>query len=942
MSTVSFRVETEGAGESVSQFRDMEQAIAELNEAFEQMGEASAGSAREGQAAMSDLEQSIIAVNDAQRSYYEQASANTIATRQTTTAAEKQERSFLKTAAAVLHWIFMIELAMKSMKLFRLLMGKIAGEEVGWRGAFRTFFTLLKDGFGAARAGAQNGFKPLIHQIDELRKRAGLTNGKLRDLADALGVTNNQFVKMVGQMPKVIHAFKMWSLILAYIGTLAIWSILATFLIKLGKVGAAVEPVANAFGNLAEEIDLTSEALNYKLRKATNNTVADIDLMKNSVMGLNSGAIKTAEDLEFLSNAALRLGRTVGIDTTTALNNMIRGIGLMNPQLLKSLGILVSVDQAVRDYARAHHLSIEEMTDAERHEAFRLEVMRKTRESLRATAGEQATLLNFFQQTETSAKNFWTALTRGIAESRGLKAFLADLSMLLRGMQIAVEDNTGALDELITTFFYFGRALLWVTPGVNVLLGIFYGMAHAERDAAEASRELAASGLWEYFQKLERESQGLDDTTRRLLAMGDALRALPSQEWIRSRETIDLASEEGQRYWEQLMGRGGELPSAEELSRLADIQSLGDIGPVGIGLSAESLRQTKDELEGINAELAMLAKRREQVTDVNDIQRVMNQASEVLGRQIQLERAKVFWEESYQEALALANSELSKQNIILQDLVFTEDELTVQLTKQAARAREFKEEMEQVRRIEERRKELNDAIGAQITQAHAPGISPDQFVQDMMRLGIKPTAVSGGGVEAERMWEGLDAMASLRESQEEWNTLLSGSEEEMQKLLDQMDLAPLEMAAFTETLRRFRTEAARGGDDSRMLVASIGVLGGALATLVRGTEDAAQAIVMAAFQISQAMVSISNPVAGSIIGLVGGVVGALFSRDDKPQKVEIMSYSERALRQRIEELERQQQQITVQFVDSRGNLIEQQQYQLRRMEARDAVSRLGV
>lgn len=208
-------------------------------------------------------------------------------------------------------------------------------------------------------------------------------------------------------------------------------------LLDLGADGAAVDTVSDSFDRLARHVGTTGDALRSDLQSAVRNTVGDIDLMKTSVIALNSEAIKSPEVLAEIAESARILGRTVDLETTDAFDNIVRGIGLMNPQLLKSVGVLVSVDEATRGWAEANNVAVSSMTDAQKHAAFLEAVMEELRAAT-GRVGESTDDLETSQERGNVAlQNFATGIATAVSESENLREVgedFADIKVAVLGL----------------------------------------------------------------------------------------------------------------------------------------------------------------------------------------------------------------------------------------------------------------------------------------------------------------------------------------------------------------------------------------------------------------------------------------------------------------------------------------------------------------------------
>ena len=221
---------------------------------------------------------------------------------------------------------------------------------------------------------------------------------------------------------------------------------------RVAVAGAAVGSIAaatNALGRLAEQGGraLTVQtAFNRAtgdgaasldlLRSATRGLVSDTELMTQANMALTLGSANSAEQFAQLATTAQELGRALGLDTAFALNSLNVGIARQSRLVLDNLGLIVSVEEANRKYADALGVTVAQLSDAEKKEAFRIEAMEQSRAKLEQLGPTALNAGDAFVQFRTEVSNTVDALGKVLAESTLVEfAFrrMADAARTLRG-----------------------------------------------------------------------------------------------------------------------------------------------------------------------------------------------------------------------------------------------------------------------------------------------------------------------------------------------------------------------------------------------------------------------------------------------------------------------------------------------------------------------------
>jgi hypothetical protein len=74
---------------------------------------------------------------------------------------------------------------------------------------------------------------------------------------------------------------------------------------------------------------------------ASMHTIDQMTAMEASARALRLGVVTSAEDMQELTEVAVAMGRTMGVDAAQALNDMVTGIGRMSPMILDNLGLTI-------------------------------------------------------------------------------------------------------------------------------------------------------------------------------------------------------------------------------------------------------------------------------------------------------------------------------------------------------------------------------------------------------------------------------------------------------------------------------------------------------------------------------------------------------------------------------------------------------------------------
>ena len=153
---------------------------------------------------------------------------------------------------------------------------------------------------------------------------------------------------------------------------------------KLGKQAASYEALKKANEALAKSIGTSSKEILAAIQKGTRGSVSELEKLRLANTAVTLGVVESAEDFEFLTDAAFRLGQAVGRNATEAFEDLSVGIGRQSRLILDNLGLIVKVGKANEDYAKKLNKTTAELTDQEKRLAFREATFEAIRQKLEA------------------------------------------------------------------------------------------------------------------------------------------------------------------------------------------------------------------------------------------------------------------------------------------------------------------------------------------------------------------------------------------------------------------------------------------------------------------------------------------------------------------------------------------------------------------------------
>lgn len=141
------------------------------------------------------------------------------------------------------------------------------------------------------------------------------------------------------------------------------------------------EQLRNAFKGIVEGAGEDAPDALERLRQATRGTVSDIELLRQTNLAFQLGAVGSTEEMALLAEGAIKLGRAVGRDASEALSDITIGLGRASPRILDNLGIIVKSEAAYLRYATSIGKSVTDLTESERKIAFQKGAIEALREA---------------------------------------------------------------------------------------------------------------------------------------------------------------------------------------------------------------------------------------------------------------------------------------------------------------------------------------------------------------------------------------------------------------------------------------------------------------------------------------------------------------------------------------------------------------------------------
>ncbi len=238
---------------------------------------------------------------------------------------------------------------------------------------------------------------------------------------------------------------------------------------KVNMISEGFFKLQNAMGQLGGK---TLDAV----REKTLGLISDFDLMQAANRAMLFGLEVTPEKFAVLGDAAVKLGRAMGMTAAKSMDDLVLALGRVSPRILDNLGIIVKVGEANLKWAAAHHKTVQQMTAAERVQAFYEESLRKIEEHVRNLGDVTLTLADRIKIMQTHWTNWVNNLALAVNLSPVLQEALFHIATLMQqsfGKQnsSAIQIIVGLIEDLAIWTVKAAEAVIELGKGVNKSFG---------------------------------------------------------------------------------------------------------------------------------------------------------------------------------------------------------------------------------------------------------------------------------------------------------------------------------------------------------------------------------------------------------------------------------------------------------------------------------------
>ena len=247
---------------------------------------------------------------------------------------------------------------------------------------------------------------------------------------------------------------------------IASWAVSA-WLVALWKkfLDASIEnePLQKSFERLSESAWIASKDMLDAMRKASQGTVADTQLMASANKAYALWIVNSAEDMATMIEVARLKGQAMWRTMEEALDDITTWLWRGSAQILDNLWIVIKAEEANEKYAESIWKTVKELTDAEKKQALVNAVIAQGREELANAWEVQLTMQERIAKLNASWENtkniIWDALIPV------LDKLLTNLTPIIEKVVAWIEENP----ELTANILLATTAVAWLTFAMTTL-----------------------------------------------------------------------------------------------------------------------------------------------------------------------------------------------------------------------------------------------------------------------------------------------------------------------------------------------------------------------------------------------------------------------------------------------------------------------------------------
>lgn len=272
-------------------------------------------------------------------------------------------------------------------------------------------------GAGASLLGAAQA--RILMDLSDLNRATVQTAQAGREIEQNLGVINRGATQAQGGVTALVGGFGRLSGVIGTVGlALGAFGVqsLGRTAVEMTRVSAVTRDMRDQFTFMAGVSEQESERMMQAMRKASKGMISDTELVASANRAMMFQVADSQQDLVQLLEITNALAGTMGITTTQAFDDLVRGIGRLSPLILDNLGLTIDTERAYTEYAAVLGKSADELTQTEQRQAFLNEALKQAQPLMARQAELGQTNADKLQEVQRAAENAQLAMGNAIQD----------------------------------------------------------------------------------------------------------------------------------------------------------------------------------------------------------------------------------------------------------------------------------------------------------------------------------------------------------------------------------------------------------------------------------------------------------------------------------------------------------------------------------------------
>ena len=190
-------------------------------------------------------------------------------------------------------------------------------------------------------------------------------------------------------------------------GIAALGGAAVTASVDLARLAAQATDVEASFQSMA---GAKATEMFAGLKAASRGAISDFDLMLSANRAMLLGVADTAGEMTALMDVARSASQAMGTSTTQAFDDLLRGIGTGQRDLIDNLGISISLQSAYEEYAKSLGTTASKLSDVEKKQATVNAVLKESAALVKANAAAGDDATSKFERMDAAIANTKVAL----------------------------------------------------------------------------------------------------------------------------------------------------------------------------------------------------------------------------------------------------------------------------------------------------------------------------------------------------------------------------------------------------------------------------------------------------------------------------------------------------------------------------------------------------